>query len=129
MIDVKKLAYPYPYIPAERRSALLPGHNICSIAPADEPDDDFITGNGSTVIHAAGQPYDEEMSFTHERLYTVQWDKTPMPPSLSEYMPRIRQLLAEGRFALDLPLPLLGLRERMKARPAVQAGMAAEGGG
>ena len=97
MIDVKKLAYSYPYIPAERRSAILPGHNICSIAPADEPDDDFITGNGSTVIHAAGQPYDEEMSFTHERLYTVQWDKTPMPPSLSEYMPRIRQLLAQGR--------------------------------
>ena len=40
MIDVKKLAYPYPYIPAERRSAILPEHNICSIAPADEPDDD-----------------------------------------------------------------------------------------
>ena len=97
MIGIRKLAYPYPYIPVEKRPDVLPGHNICSIAPADDPDDVFITGNGSTTIRAAGQPYDEEMSYTHERLYTVQWEKTPLPPDLGGCMPQIRQLLLEGR--------------------------------
>ena len=47
MIDYSKLSYPYPYIPAEKRAGLLPEHNVCSIAPAEEPSDDFITGCGS----------------------------------------------------------------------------------
>ena len=45
-IDTKKLEYPIPYIPVEKRSVILPKHNICSIAPAGEPSDYFITGNG-----------------------------------------------------------------------------------
>ena len=38
-IDTKKLEYPIPYIPVEKRAAILPKHNICSIAPAGEPSD------------------------------------------------------------------------------------------
>ena len=33
-IDTRKLEYPIPYIPVEKRAAILPKHNICSIAPA-----------------------------------------------------------------------------------------------
>ena len=47
-------------------------------------------------------------------------------PSVADFYLFVMLLWAD-RFALDLPLPLLGLRERMKARPAVQAAMAAEG--
>ena len=35
-IDTKKLEYSIPYIPVEKRSTILPKHNICSIAPAEE---------------------------------------------------------------------------------------------
>ena len=55
-IDTKKLEYTIPYIPVEKRSSILPKHNICSIAPAEEPSDYFITGNGSLRIQASGQP-------------------------------------------------------------------------
>ncbi len=47
-------------------------------------------------------------------------------PSVADFYLFVMLLWAD-RFALDLPLPLLGLREHMKARPAVQAAMAAEG--
>ncbi|MCQ2183064.1 MAG: hypothetical protein MJY89_06645 [Bacteroidales bacterium] len=55
-IDTKKLEYPIPYIPVEKRSSILPKHNICSIAPAEESSDYFTTGNGSLRIQASGQP-------------------------------------------------------------------------
>ena len=42
-IDTKQLDYPIPYIPVDRRASILPKHNICSIAPAAESSDYFIT--------------------------------------------------------------------------------------
>ena len=68
-IDTRKLEYPIPYIPVEKRAAILPKHNICSIAPAGEPSDNFITGNGFLRIQASGQPYNEVMTYTQELLY------------------------------------------------------------
>lgn len=47
-------------------------------------------------------------------------------PSVADFYLFVMLLWAD-RFSLDLPLPLLGMRERMKGRPAVQAAMAAEG--
>ena len=71
-IDIKKLEYAIPYIPVEKRAAILPKHNICSIAPAGEPSDNFITGNGFLRIQASGQPYNEVMTYTQELLYEPQ---------------------------------------------------------
>ena len=34
-IEIKKLEYAIPYIPVEQRAAILPKHNICSIAPRE----------------------------------------------------------------------------------------------
>lgn len=96
-IDTRKLEYPFPYIPVEKRSSILPKHNICSIAPAAESSDYFITGSGALRLQASGQPYNEVMSYTHELLYQPQWAETPMPPDMRPYMPRIRQLLLEGK--------------------------------
>ena len=46
-IAFAKTEYPYACIPAEKRRDILPEHNICSISPAREPADDFITGSGA----------------------------------------------------------------------------------
>jgi hypothetical protein len=97
MIDFAKLEYPLPYIPIEKRHDILPEHNICSISPADEPSDYFITGSGSLRIAASGRPYSDEMSYTQEMLYEPLWDKTPLPPDLRPYLPRIRELLLQGK--------------------------------
>ena len=96
-IDTKKLEYPIPYIPVEKRSTILPKHNICSIAPASDASDNFMTGSGVLRFQTSGQPYNEVMSYTHELLYQPQWAETPLPPDLRPYMPRIRQLLLEGK--------------------------------
>ena len=96
-IDTKKLEYPIPYIPVEQRATILPQHSICSIAPAAESSDDFITGSGTLRLQASGQPYNEVMTYTQEMLYEPKWAETPMPPDLRPYMPRIRQLLLEGK--------------------------------
>ena len=101
-IDTKKLEYTIPYIPVEKRSAILPKHNICSIAPAEDPSDDFITGNGSLRIQASGRPYNEVMSYTQELLFEPKWADTPLPPDMRPYLSRIRQLLLEGRDRLAL---------------------------
>ncbi|MBQ6045679.1 MAG: hypothetical protein IJL42_09185, partial [Bacteroidales bacterium] len=52
-IDTKKLEYTIPYIPVEKRSTILPKHNICSIAPAAESSDYFITGSGALRLQAS----------------------------------------------------------------------------
>ena len=96
-IDTKKIEYKIPYIPVEKRAAILPEHNICSIAPAEEPSDYFITGNGSLRIQASGQPYHDVMSYTQELLFEPKWAETPLPPDMRPYLPRIRQLLLEGK--------------------------------
>ena len=77
-IDTRKLEYPIPYIPVEKRAAIL-------------------TGNGFLRIQASGQPYNEVMTYTQELLYEPQWAETPLPPDLRPYLPRIRQLLLEGK--------------------------------
>ena len=96
-IDTKKLDYPIPYIPVEKRAGILPKHNICSIAPAAESSDNFITGSGFLRLQASGQPYNEVMTYTQELLYEPQWAETPLPPDMRPYLPRIRQLLLEGK--------------------------------
>ena len=37
------------------------------------------------------------MTYTQELLYEPQWAETPLPPDLRPYLPRIRQLLLEGK--------------------------------
>lgn len=96
-IEIKKLEYPIPYIPVEKRANILPKYNICSIAPATESSDYFITGSGHLRLQASGQPYNEVMSYTQELLFAPKWAETPLPPDMSAYMPRIRQLLLEGK--------------------------------
>ena len=96
-IDFAKLNYPYPYIPAEKRRDILPEHSICSISPAQEASDDFITGNGALRVQVSGRPYTEEISYTRETLYEPLWEKTPLPPDLRPYLPRIRELVLQGK--------------------------------
>lgn len=99
MIDYASLQYPLPYIPVEKRADILPRHSICSIAPATETSDDFITGNGSLRVQASGRPYSDTMAYTQELLYEPLWEKTPLPPDLVSdgTLAKIRKLLLEGK--------------------------------
>ena len=94
MIAHATLKYPLPYIPVEKRT-FLPRHNVCSIAPAEDASDNFITGNGALRMQMTGRPYHEVVTYGHEELYMPKWVKTPEPPDL-------RPVLPEGTRVLDL---------------------------
>ena len=99
MIEFASMKYPLPYMPVEKRASVLPYHSICSIAPAEETADDFITGNGSLRVQASGRPYSDTMAYTQELLYEPLWEKTPLPPDLVSdgTLAKIRKLLLEGK--------------------------------
>ena len=89
-MELKRLCYPYPYIPASERAALLPQRSICSIAPAEDPADALYTGNGSHRIDVTGQPYRDSLTVNMELLQEPKWKETPRPPDLRPYLKDIR---------------------------------------
>ena len=56
------MEYPCPVMPPEKRMALLPERNICSLAPAVDPADALFSGNGSHRIDVTGAPYRDGLS-------------------------------------------------------------------
>ena len=96
-MELKRLSYPYPYIPASERAALLPLRSVCSVAPAEDPSDAFYTGNGSHRIDVTGQPYRDSLTANMELLQEPKWKETPQPPDLRPYLKDIRKALLEGK--------------------------------
>ncbi len=93
-------SYPLKYglMPIEKRRAVLPERSVCSLYPARDLEDAFTTGDGFQKVDALGDPYHEELAFTHEALYEPQWANPPEPPDLTGVMPEVRRLLREGKF-------------------------------
>ena len=96
-MEMKRLSYPYPYIPAPERAGLLPRRNICSVAPAEDPSDALFTGNGSHRIDVTGRPYRDGLTANMELLQEPKWKETPQPPDLRPYLKEIRRALLEGK--------------------------------
>ncbi len=96
-MELKRLPYPYPYIPPAKRAALLPRRNICSLAPAEDPADALFTGNGSHRIDVTGRPCRDSLTANMELLQEPKWKETPQPPDLRPYLADIRKALREGK--------------------------------
>lgn len=90
--------FKYPAMPFVKRKAVLPERNVCSIKPARDYEDCISTGNGFQQVDVLGDPYNDELAFMHEALYSPRWAKTPEPPDLTAIMPEVRRLLLEGKF-------------------------------
>ena len=88
----------YPPMSLEKRRTQLPHRSVCSLCPARRVDDALTTGNGRQRISVMGDPYEEELSFTHELIFEPKWAKTPEPSDFTGIMPQLRQLLLEGKF-------------------------------
>jgi len=110
MAQYRKQVMPIPHrfkyeaMPRHEREQLLPERNVCSLHPADNWDDAFITGNGTQRLDVLGDPYYDRLTLTHEALYEPRWARTPEPPDLTGIMPTVRRLMREGKFkeAADL---------------------------
>ncbi len=89
--------YEYEPMALEARKKILPERSVCSLAPSEDYADCASTGNGFQRIDVLGDPYNEEFAFTQEALYTPKWEKAPEPPDLTGVMPKVRELLLEGK--------------------------------
>ena len=89
--------YKYSYMPISERGSILSDRSVCSISPAQEQSDYFYTGNGVYWVQVKGDPYNEEIIVTHEKLYEPRWKETPLPPDLRPYLADIRKYVKEGR--------------------------------
>jgi hypothetical protein len=122
--------------PVEAAGALLeaPGRGFVSTNAADTWEQGLLSGNGTVGANVFGQPLDETIVFTHERMF-LPTGAPVVPPDTSARLFEVRQLIDRGlykqatRLAFDLSgqdgfmypdpfVPAFDMRISMPARGA-----------
>lgn len=98
-IKTRRMSLKYEAMPLDERRKILPKRSVCSLYPSDGYADFLSTGNGFQRIDVIGDPYAEQLAFSHELLYEPIRSKAPEPPDLTGVMPKVRNLLLEGKLA------------------------------
>ena len=73
---------------------IVPRRGFCSLAPGGEA---LSSGNGAVNIEVAGNPYTEQIPFSHESLFTPR-KKSLEAPNISKVFPQVRQMVLEGKY-------------------------------
>jgi alpha-L-fucosidase 2 len=80
---------------AERiRRKIVPRQGFCSLAPGG---DALLSGNGAVNIEVAGNPYTEQIPFSHESLFTPR-KKSLEAPRIANVFPKVRQMILDGKY-------------------------------
>ena len=92
-------------LPVDRALAIegIPPRGVGDVRPAARWQEGLLAGNGTIGALVMGDPFDERVIFTHERLFLPLHE--PLPPvDTAKLLPRIRQLIASGEYqaAADL---------------------------
>lgn len=74
-----------------------PERGFISSRPAKNWEEGLITGNGTLGLNAYSRPNQERIIFNHEELFMPMGEPT-VPPDQSSDLPKIRQLIAEGKY-------------------------------
>lgn len=82
---------------AERHHLPVPERGFVSTRPAAQWEEGLITANGTIGLNALSRPLNERIIFTHERLF-MPMGKPDVPRDQSAQLPRLRQLVAEGKY-------------------------------
>ncbi|HKK17973.1 MAG TPA: glycoside hydrolase N-terminal domain-containing protein [Opitutales bacterium] len=75
----------------------VPERGFISSRPAENWEEGLITGNGTLGLNAYSRPNEERIIFTHEELFMPMGEPT-VPPDQSADLPKIRELIAEGKY-------------------------------
>ncbi len=75
----------------------VPERGFVSSRPAKNWEEGLITGNGTLGLNAYSRPNEERIIFNHEELFMPMGAPT-VPPDQSKDLPKIRQLIAEGKY-------------------------------
>lgn len=98
-IKTRRMALKYEAMSLDERRKILPRRSVCSLYPSSDYADCLSTGNGFQRIDVIGDPYKEQLAFSHELLYEPIRAKAPEPPDLTGVMPQVRKLLLDGKLA------------------------------
>lgn len=75
----------------------VPERGFISLKPAENWEHGLITANGTLAINALSQPLKERVIFNHERLF-MPMGKPHVPQNQSKQLPKIRELIADGKY-------------------------------
>ncbi|MCU0456453.1 MAG: glycoside hydrolase N-terminal domain-containing protein [Bacteroidales bacterium] len=76
------------------RSKILPKRGFCSLAPGGDP---LISGNGAVNIEVAGNPYTEQIPFSHESLFMPR-KKSSETSRIAHVFPKVREMILDGKY-------------------------------
>lgn len=80
---------------AERiRRKIIPQQGFCCLTPGGEA---LISGNGAVNIEVPGNPFAEQISFSHESLFTPR-KKSLEAPNIAHVFPQVRQMMLDGKY-------------------------------
>ncbi|MBI9016638.1 MAG: glycoside hydrolase family 95 protein [Phycisphaerae bacterium] len=110
------------YSSALAKDLPVPQRGFISTDPADNWEYGLISGNGTLGANVFGQPLDETVVFTHERLFMPQGAPT-MPPANGQRLFEIRNLIDRGLYkqATELAFNFSGQDGFMYPDPFVPA--------
>ena len=103
----------------------FPEHGFVSRLPASKWEESMITGNGTIGALVAGNPLDERIILSHERLFMPEYPPYPAPP-LHKYIDKMREftLNGHGDKAAELLVKAgeeVGINEMIWTNPLVPA--------
>jgi len=73
---------------------VVPQRGFCCLQPGGEG---LSSGNGAMNIEVAGNPYKEQIPFSHESLFTPR-KKSLEAPKIANVFPQVRQMMLEGKY-------------------------------
>lgn len=76
------------------RRKIVPQQGFCCLAPGGEA---LISGYGVVGIEVAGNPYTEQIPFSHESMFTPR-KKSFEAPNISSVFPQVREMMLEGKY-------------------------------
>ena len=76
------------------RHKFVPQQGFCSLSPGG---DALISGNGAVNIEMAGNPYTEQIPFSHESLFTPR-KKFSETSRIANVFPKVRQMMLDGKY-------------------------------
>ena len=80
---------------AERISRkIVPQRGFCCLTPGGEA---LSSGNGAVNIEVAGNPFTEQIPFSHESLFTPR-KKSLEAPNIANVFPQVRQMMLDGKY-------------------------------
>ncbi len=76
------------------RRKIVPQQGFCSLSPGG---DALLSGNGAVNIEVAGNPYTEQIPFSHESLFAPR-KKSSETSKIANVFPKVRQMILDGKY-------------------------------